>query len=160
MNQILYRNQCKCNEEFSIVKKRKRKPRSEGRPLQYPKTEEILSKTFHIKYQNTLSLKAKFLFNSFQKKYIYYAIDDILYFLNSIERDQILAILYSPIISLQNNFAVNFFDIWIHEIFVTQVYKSNKFFQNKQKDSKNYNLITLKFFYKTKIVSKKQDSLW
>jgi hypothetical protein len=56
-----------------------------------------------------LSSTAKFILNSFQNKYIYYN-DDILYLLKSdpIERDSLLAILYSPILSLQNNFSVNF----------------------------------------------------
>ena len=31
MNRILYENRCKCNEEFSITKKRKSITRSEGR---------------------------------------------------------------------------------------------------------------------------------
>ena len=72
MNQILYENRCKCNEDFSIVKKRKGKPRSEGKPLQYPKANEITSKTFHMKYNKHLSLTAKFILNNFQNKYIYY----------------------------------------------------------------------------------------
>jgi hypothetical protein len=37
MNRILYENRCRCNEEFSITKKRKSTTRSEGKPLQYPK---------------------------------------------------------------------------------------------------------------------------
>jgi hypothetical protein len=48
MNRILYENRCKCNEEISITKKRKSTTRSEGKPLQYPKTNEITSKTFQI----------------------------------------------------------------------------------------------------------------
>jgi hypothetical protein len=63
------------------------------------------------------------------KKYLYYAIDDILYLLkaNPIERDNLLAILYSPIISLQNNLSINFFDIWINEIYINETPKINKF---------------------------------
>jgi hypothetical protein len=45
MNQILYENRCKCNEEFSITKNEST-TRSEGKPLQYPKSNEITSKTF------------------------------------------------------------------------------------------------------------------
>jgi hypothetical protein len=76
-----------------------------------------------------LSSIAKFILNSFQNKYIYYAIDDILYLLksNPIERDNLLAILYSPVLSLQNNFSVNFFDIWIREIYINEISKVNKF---------------------------------
>ena len=162
MNRILYENRCKCNEEFSITKKRKLKTRSEGKALQYPKSSEITSKTFQIKYQKNLSLTAKFLLNSFQNKYIYYAIDDILYSLksNPIERDNLLAVLYSPILSLQNNFSVNFFDIWIREVYLDEISKSNKFLKNESETLKQFNYITIKFIYKTKVPIKKQESLW
>jgi hypothetical protein len=74
-------------------------------------------------------LNCKIILNSFQNKYIYYAIDDILYLFksNPIERDNLLAILYSPVLSLQNNFSINFFDIWIHEIYINEISKVNKF---------------------------------
>ena len=148
MNRILYENRCKCNEEFSLIKKRKVKTRSEGKPLQYPKSSDILSKTFQIKYPKNLSLTAKCLLNNFQNKYIYYAIDDILYSLKSkpIERDNLLAILYSPILSLQNNFSVNFFDIWIREVYIDEISKNNKFLKNDSKIIEQSNFITIKFF--------------
>jgi hypothetical protein len=162
MNQILYENRCKCNEEFAITKKRKLKTRSEGKPIQYPNSSEITSKSFQIKYQKNLSLTAKFILNNFQNKYIYYAIDDILYLLksNPIERDNLLAVLYSPIISLQNNFSVNFFDIWIREVYIDKISNSNKFLKNDSETLKQYNYITIKLFYKTRVPIKKQESLW
>ncbi len=162
MNRILYENRCRCNEEFSITKKRKSPTRSEGKPLQYPKSDEITSKTFQIKYQNKLSLTAKLVLNSFQNKYIYYAIDDILYTFKSsrTERENLLAILYSPILSLQNNFSVNFFDIWIREVYIEEVSKSNKFLSKNSQTLDQFNSITIQFFYKTKVPVKKQESLW
>ena len=162
MNRILYENRCRCNEEFSVTKKRKSVTRSEGKPLQYPKSSEITSKTFQIKYEKNLSSTAKFILNSFQNKYIYYAIDDILYGFksNPIERDNLLAILYSPILSLQNNFSVNFFDIWIREVYIDEIAKTNKFLSKNLELSDQFNLITIKLFYKTKIPVKKQESLW
>lgn len=162
MNRILYENRCRCNEELSITKKRKIITRSEGKPLQYPKPDEITSKTFQIKYQKKLSLTAKFILNTFQNKYIYYAIDDILYTFESspIERNNLLAILYSPIISLQNNFSVNFFDIWIREIYIEEVSKTNKFLMKDLQTLDQFTYITIQFFYKTKVPVKKQESLW
>ena len=162
MNRILYENRCKCNEEFSIIKKRKIKTRSEGKPLQYPNSSEITSKTFQMKYQKNLSTTAKCILNSFQNKYIYYAIDDILYLLKSkpIERDNLLAVLYSPILSLQNNFSINFFDIWIREVFIDEISKNNKFLKNDLTTLKQFNYITIKFFYKTRVPVKKKESLW
>jgi len=163
MNRILYENRCKCNEEFSITKKRKSTTRSEGKALQYPKHSEITSKIFQIEYHEHLSLKAKFLLNSFYNKYIYYAIDDILYSLrsNASERDNLLAVLYSPILSLQNDFLVNFFDIWIRDISINEISKSNKFLKKQESENlEKVNLITIKLFYKTRVPIKKQESLW
>jgi len=164
MNQILYKNRCRCNEEFSTAKKKKRKSvtRSEGKPIQYPNSNEVLSKTFQIKYEKKLSLIAKLVLNSFQNKYIYYAIDDILYLfeLKKTERENLLGILYSPILSLQNNYSVNFFDIWIKEIYIEERFKSNKFLGTDSQTSKQFSYITIKLFYKTKVPLKKQESLW
>jgi len=162
MSRILYENRCRCNEEFSVNKRRKSTTRSEGKPLQYPKSNEITSKTFQIKYEKKLSPTAKFILNSFQNKYIYYAMDDILYLfhLNSTERNHLLAILYSPILSLHNNFSVNFFDIWIREVYIDEKSKVNKFLNSDSKISNQFSYITIKFFYKTRVAVKKQQSLW
>jgi hypothetical protein len=161
MSQSLYKFRCRCKEEFSITKKRKSNNQSEGKPLEYP-NHEITSKTFQIKYEKKLSSIAKLVLNSFQKKYLYYAIDDILYLLkaNPIERDNLLAILYSPIISLQNNLSINFFDMWIHEIYINETPKANKFLTNDSKNFEQFSYITIKLLYKTRIPIKKQESIW
>jgi hypothetical protein len=162
MNQILFENRCRCNEEFSVIKKRKLTSRSEGKPLQYPKSAEIKCKTFQIKYDGKLSLLAKFTLNSFQNKYLYYGIDDILYQFefDSNEYERLLAILYSPIISLQNNYSINFFDIWVNEIYIEEDSKPNKFLNKESQPLSQFTYITVKFFYKTKVPTKKQESLW
>ena len=156
----LYDFRCRCNEEFGIIKKPKLLSYSKGKPLQYPV--KIRSKTFQFKYAKKLSFIAKFILNSFRNKYIYYAIDDILYLLkgNSIERDNLLAILYSPILSLQNNFSINFFDIWIREVYIEEISKVNKFLTNDFQNLEQFSYITIKLFYKTRVPVKKQESLW
>lgn len=137
--------------------------RSKGK-IDYPDpvVESTLSRTFQIKYDKKLSSVAKFILNSFQKKYIYYAIDDILYSFqsNPIERDNLLGILYSPVLSLQNNFSIDFFDIWIDEIYIQEISKVNKFFKNNSSNFQQYSYITIKFLYKMPILPKKPDSLW
>jgi len=162
MNRILYENRCRCNEEFSITKKRKSTTRSEGKPLQYPNSNEITLQTFQIKYDKKLSSIAKAILNSFQNKYIYYAIDDILDLLkgNPIERENLLAILYSPVLSLQNNFSVNFFDIWIRDVYIEEISKVNKFLTKDSQTLTQFSCITIKLFYKTRVPVKKQESLW
>jgi hypothetical protein len=162
MNRILYENRCRCNEEFSITKKRQSTTRSEGKPLQYPSLNESTLQTFQIKYDKKLSSLAKAILNSFQNKYIYYAIDDILYLLkgNSIEQENLLAILYSPILSLQNNFSINFFDIWIGEVYIEEISKVNKFLTKDSQTFTQFSYITIKLFYKTGVPIKKKESLW
>lgn len=162
MNRILYELRCKCKEEFSITKKRKSSTRSEGKPLQYPDLDEITSKTFQIKYENKLSSVSKFLLNSFQNKYLYYAIDDILYLLksNPAQQEDLLTILYSPVLSIHNNLSINFFDIWIHEIYIHEVSKVNKFLTQNSKNLEQVSYITIKLLYKTRLPVKKQESLW
>jgi hypothetical protein len=162
MSRILYQNRCRCNEEFSVIKKRKSTNKSEGKPLQYPKNNEVTSKIFQIRYEKKLSSIAKSILNSFQNKYIYYAIDDILYLLksNKIEQENLLAILYSAILSLQNNFSINFFDIWIREVYIEKISKRNIFLDNDFQTSEQSYYITIKLFYKTKVPVKKQESLW
>ncbi len=162
MNRILYELRCKCKEEFSITKKRKSSTRSEGKPLQYPDLTEVTSKTFQIKYDNKISSIAKFLLNSFQNKYLYYAIDDILYLLksNPKEQENLLTILYSPVLSIHNNLSINFFDIWIHEIYIHEASKVNKFLAQNSKNFEQFSYITIKLLYKTRIPIKKQESLW
>ena len=162
MNRILYDIRCKCREEIAVTKKRKTTNRSEGKPFLYPNSNELTSKTFQIKYEKRLSSIAKFILNSFHNKYLYYAIDDILYLLkaNSIERDNLLAVLYSPVLSLHNNLSINFFDIWIHEIYINEVAKTNKFLDKDCENLDSFHYITIKLLYRTKVPIKKQESLW
>jgi len=162
MNHILYEFRCKCKEEFSITKKRKLRSRTEPFLSPNPDKDVLTSKTFQIKYEKKLSSIAKFLLNSFQNKYLYYAIDDILYLFksNPIERDNLLTILYSPVLSLQNNLCINFFDIWIYEIYISEVSKKNKFLTNNYENLEQFNYITIKLSYRTKVPSKKQEPFW
>jgi hypothetical protein len=133
--------------------------RTQGK-IKYPNT--AVQKTFQIKYEKKLSSVAKLILNSFQKKYIYYAIDDILYSFqsNPSERDNLLAILYSPVLSLQNNFSIDFFNIWIDEIYIQEISKVNKFLTNNSSNFQQYSYITIKFLYQMPRLPKKPDSLW
>jgi hypothetical protein len=181
MSLILYHERCKCKEKAAVRKEKKLKDQelvdrherkskvkrpikteSERKPLVYPELNEITSKTFQIRYEKKLSSMAKLIFSSFENKYFYYAIDDILDLLktNPIERDNLLAILYSPIISLQNNLSINFFDIWIQEIYINETPKINKFLTNDSKIFEQFSYITIKLFYKTRLPIKKQEPLW
>jgi len=160
MNRILYESRCRCKEEISITPKRRLSARSEGKPLQYPN--EMMSKTFQIRYDKKLSSLAKFILNSFKNKYIYYAIDDVLYLLksNPVEKESLLGLLYSPVLFLHNNLCINFFDIWIQEVYINETSKVNKFLNHDYQNLEQFTDITIKFLYKTRVPVKKADSLW
>ena len=163
MNQVLYEHRCKCNEEVSVTEKRKVNSLSDvKKPFPYPLQTEVTIKTFQIKYEKKLSTIAKFALNSFQNKYLYYAIEDILELLklNLVEQENVLNILYSAVLALQNNLSINFFDIWIYEIYINEAKTTNKFLTQNISDPKLISYITIKLLYKTKVPIKKQESLW
>lgn len=128
----------------------------------YPSLNELKSKTFYIKYENELSVIDKIMLNNFQNKYLYHAIDDILYSLKSkpIERNNLLSIIYSPILYLQNNFSIDFFDIWIGDIYINRESKVNKFLAKNSSNLEQFSYITIKLFYTTKLPVKKPEPLW
>lgn len=141
---------------------------SEGRQVftrwkwSWPNQLSIRSKTFCIKYEKSLSTAEKLLLSSFQKKCLYHAMDDILYSLQSkpIERDNLLELLYSPVLSLQNNLPVDFSDIWIDEISIHKIFKKNKFLSTSKSDVESFRYINITLLYNKKSLPKKTESLW
>lgn len=99
--------------------------------LNFPKSFQI--KTFNVKSEKKLSPLAKLILQSVQFKHFYYVRDDISYLLkaNPVERDFLLQALYSIVISLQNNLSINFFDMWVYEIYINKVSNHNKFMDKK-----------------------------
>ena len=163
MNQIFYKRRCKCKEEF-LLKKKKSTPRRRRRKtiLKYPDSIEACSITFLLNYEQKLSLNAKLLLNSFQKKYFYHAVDDILYLPNSTpsEQENLLALLYSPVLALQNNLFVDFFNIWIYEIYVDESVKQNRFLTSHSAHVSQSTQIAIKIVYETTVPVEKPDSYW
>ena len=173
--------QCYCNKLKKLIGEEKssiklnRTGLSNGKPLRYQdeieiqlndqtKSEGIFLKTFQIHYKFPLSIVARYLLLSFTNKYIYYAIDDILYMsdLSQVERGHLLDILYSTMLSLQNDFSTNFFDIWIDSVYLNTDTITNRFLQN-QVDSFHQiseTTITLKLHYFTRTPIKKSESIW
>ena len=121
-------------------------------------------KTFQILYKSPLSLAARSVLLSFNNKYIYYAIDDILYLLDSNpkEREQLLGILHYSMLSLHNDYSINFFDIWIDSIYLNTNSKPNRLLQNQVSSSQEISetMITLKLHYFTRTPIKKPESIW
>lgn len=125
--------------------------------LRFPENLKLL--TFNIKSENKLSSLAKLILQGMQFKHFYYARDDIFYLLNSnpSEQEFLLQALYSISISLQNNLSVDFFDIWISDVYINKVPLKNKFIIEPYQtlESKEYITITLAYVRKKVSIEKK-----
>jgi hypothetical protein len=119
-------------------------------------------KTFNVKCDMELSSLAKVVLKSFKFKLYYYIVDDLLYLLksNPEERDYLLQILHSSVIYLQNNLYVNFFDIYIYDIKITEISKFNRFVNEQSEAFKASNMITIKLAYQVKPITKKLETTW
>lgn len=160
-NSFIEKTQSECKESLLLKKKRRRRPNLKYYPaLDYPDLDKFNKKTFQILYDDDLSSEMEGLLNSFQKTYLYYAIDAIL---NALEldlkkRNNLLAVFSSPAISLDNTSSVDFFDIWIDEVDVHKVLKVNRFLTSKVESSYQ---ITIKLLYEKKNITKiKKKILW
>lgn len=124
--------------------------------LNFPKSFHI--KTFNVKSEKKLSPLAKLILQSVQFKHFYYVRDDISYLLksNPIERDFLLQALYSIVIFLQNNLSINFFDMWIYEIYINKVSTHNKFMSQKSENLEAGEYITIKLAYGSSISQEKK----
>jgi hypothetical protein len=124
--------------------------------LNFPKSFQI--KTFNVKSEKKLSPLAKIILQSVQFKHFYYVRDDIDYLLksNPTERDFLLQALYSIVISLQNNLFINFFDMWVYEIYINKVSNYNKFMNQKSQNLESDEYITIKLAYAVNVSSEKK----
>lgn len=119
-------------------------------------------KTFTIKYNKKLSKRAKAILQSFRLKVYYYVIDDILYLLKSDpdESEYLVQNFNSTAIFLQNNFGVNFFDIYIYDIQVNNIPKFNRFTNYQNESLKISNNIIIKLAYQVKPIEKSLETTW
>ena len=119
-------------------------------------------KTFNVKCDKKLSSLAITILQSFKFKLYYYVMDDLLYLLksNPEERDYLLQILHSSVIFLQNNLHVNFFDIYIYDISISEISQFNRFVTEQSKSFNVSNTITIKLAYQVKPITKKLETTW
>lgn len=164
----LYSRRCPLKETIKkekendlVTEPKKKKKRVERNPAPYPMFDKsnVGVKTFQIFYDQDLSVETKLVLNTFQKKYLYHAIDDILYSFkfNLTEKDNLLGLLYSPVLSLQNDLCIDFFAIWIAELCIYKLSKSNRFLCTNCHNSYR---IKMKLVYKIKEPPQTQKILW
>jgi hypothetical protein len=124
--------------------------------LNFPKSFNV--KTFNVKSEKKLSPLTKLILQSVQFKHFYYVRDDISYLLksNPTERDFLLQALYSIVISLQNNLSINFFDMWVYEIYISKVSTRNKFMSQKSESLEPGEYLTIKLAYGSSVFQEKK----
>ena len=112
-------------------------------------------KCFTVKYKTELSPLTKIIIQNFKFKLYYYVLEDLLYLLkfNSVEQSELINILDFAVIFLQNNFAINYLDIYIYEINIIKVSKINKFI-NKSINFNPINYLNIKLAYRIKPILK------
>ena len=148
------------NHILKLIKKRNVKEKLNMARLEltlnFPKSFYI--KTFNVKSEKKLSPLAKLILQNVQFKHFYYVRDDISYLLksNPSERDFLLQALYSIVISLQNNLSINFFDMWIYEIYINKVSTHNKFMSRKSQNIEPGEYITIKLAYGSSVSQEKK----
>lgn len=116
-------------------------------------------KIFKVRYERKLSSFEKLVINSFRNKYIYYAIDDLNLILRSkqMKHNELLTMLYSLMTSLQNTKSINFFDIWIDNIYIKEKVQINRFL----KVNNMYTTwVTVNICYKSQSPKRKPRILW
>lgn len=161
----LIKYKCSCKKELWYQKKKRYSAQTkikQGRPLFYPNQEKQACKTFQVYYKGKFSDITKLILTSLKNKYIYYAIEDINLnkSLNSIEKNNLLSILSSIMIWLQNNQYTNLFDIWIGNIYLQEERSLNRFMESEIKTSINNTKVILVLFYKIRLPRKTSKSLW
>lgn len=98
---------------------------------------ESIFQTFTVKCDKKLSSRVKSVLRTWKGKAFYYANEDILYLFkfNPVEQDFLLKILHSMAIFLQNATSTSFFDIYIHDVNITEVPRFNHSSSQKSKNT-------------------------
>jgi hypothetical protein len=116
--------------------------------------------TLTAKSKIPLSQNVIKVFKSLRKRSFYKAIEIASSIENTIERNEILQILYSAIVYSENNHYANLLKLCIDDIYIVKISKFNQFIPNDSLNFKErYNVvIQLAFEYKEPPI--KKESIW
>ena len=114
----------------------------------------------NAKWDYQLSFNVLKVLKNIQKRSFYKSIEIISSILNVFERNYLLQILYSAVAYVENNYSANLLKLWIDDIHIQKVGKTNSFLYEKtnQLSCSYYIIINLGFEYKDFPV--KKESLW
>lgn len=134
-----------------------------------------MSKIFSIISQNSttigcLSVSSKYNFKvtqnfkkilkNLRKCSFYKSIEILSNLSNNTERTTILQIIYSVVTYVENNHYANLLKVWIDNIYIKKVIKSNKFLNKKSEILTGSYYIVLNFGFEYKAFPVKKESIW
>ena len=111
-------------------------------------------------YNYKITQNLKKVLKNLRKCSFYKSVEILSNLSNNIERTFILQIIYSAVTYAENNHYANLLKVWIDNIYIKKVEKSNKFLNKKsgKLESDYYVILNLGFEYKAFPV--KKESIW
>ena len=114
----------------------------------------------NAKWNSELSFNILKVLKNIQKRSFYKSVEIISSVLNIFERNYLLQILYSCVAYVENNYSANLLKLWIDNIHIQKISKTNRFLNDETNhlNCNYYIIINLGFEYKD--FSVKKESLW
>jgi ribosomal protein L22 len=114
----------------------------------------------NAKYNYKITQNLKKVLKSLRKCSFYKSVEILSNLSNNIERTFILQIIYSAVTYAENNHYANLLKVWIDNIYIKKVVKSNKFLNEKSGKLENDYYIILNLGFEYKAFPVKKESIW
>jgi hypothetical protein len=116
--------------------------------------------TINAKYNYKITQNLKKVLKNLHKCSFYKSIEILSNLSNNIERAFILQIIYSAVTYAENNHYANLLKVWVDNIYIKKVVKSNKFLKKKSEKLENDYYIILNLGFEYKAFPVKKESIW
>ena len=116
--------------------------------------------TINAKYNYKITQNLKKVLKNLHKCSFYKSIEILSNLSNNLERTFILQIIYSAVTYAENNHYANLLKVWVDNIYIKKVVKSNKFLKKKSEKLENDYYIILNLGFEYKAFPVKKESIW
>lgn len=112
------------------------------------------------KYNFKITQNLKKILKSLRRCSFYKSVEILSNLSNITERNAILQMIYSVVTYAENNHYANLVKVWIDNIFIKKVNKSNKFLNNESENLTDSYCIVLNLGFEYKAFPVKRESIW
>jgi len=116
--------------------------------------------TVNAKYDYKITQNLKKVLKSLRKCSFYKSVEILSNLSNNVERTVILQIIYSAVTYAENNHYANLLKVWVDNISIKKVVKSNNFLNQKSEKLENSYYIILNLGFEYKAFPVKKESIW